>query len=218
MSNPVVVVVGAGPGVGGSVARRFGREGYDVALVSRSEDQLAALGGDLQESGVTAGWSACDITDEAALRGAVTRFGEHAGRLDVLHFNPSAFTQQDPLSLSPRQLLQDVNLGVAPLLTLVQAARPFLRPGSRVLATGSMAADAPWHEAATLGVQKAGLRNLVKSIDATLRGDGIRAVSVTVNGTLERGTAFDPDRVADALFEAAGQPEAQWRTEVPYDG
>jgi NAD(P)-dependent dehydrogenase (short-subunit alcohol dehydrogenase family) len=218
MSNPVVVVVGAGPGVGGSVARRFGREGYDVALVSRSEDQLAALGGDLQESGVIAGWSACDITDEAALRAAVTRFGEHAGRLDVLHFNPSAFTHQDPLSLSPRQLLQDVNLGVAPLLTLVQAARPFLRPGSRVLATGSMAADAPWHEAATLGVQKAGLRNLVKSIDATLRGDGIRAVSVTVNGTLERGTAFDPDRVADALFAAAGQREAEWRTEVPYDG
>jgi NAD(P)-dependent dehydrogenase (short-subunit alcohol dehydrogenase family) len=87
-----------------------------------------------------------------------------------------------------------------------------------VLATGSMAADAPWHEAATLGVQKAGLRNLVKSIDATLRGDGIRAVSVTVNGTLERGTAFDPDRVADALFAAARQPEAEWRTEVPYDG
>src|SRR3954467_4917636 len=149
MSNPVVVVVGAGPGVGGSVARRFGREGYDVALVSRSEDQLAELGGDLQKSGVAAGWSACDITDEAALRAAVTRFGEHSGRLDVLHFNPSAFTQLDPLSLSPGQLLQDVNLGVAPLLTLVQAARPFLRSGSRVLATGSMAADAPWHEAAT---------------------------------------------------------------------
>jgi NAD(P)-dependent dehydrogenase (short-subunit alcohol dehydrogenase family) len=218
MSNPVVVVVGAGPGVGGSVARRFGRDGYDVALVSRSEDQLAALGQELQDVGVTAGWTACDITDETALRGAVTRFGEHSGRLDVLHFNPSAFTHQDPLSLSPRQLLDDVNLGVAPLLTLVQAARPFLRAGSRLLATGSMAADSPWHEAASLGVQKAGLRNLIRSIDATLRGDGIRAVSVTVNGTLARGTAFDPDRVAEALFDAARQPEAEWRTEVPYDG
>ena len=34
MTNPVIVVVGAGPGLGASVARRYGREGYDVALLS----------------------------------------------------------------------------------------------------------------------------------------------------------------------------------------
>jgi hypothetical protein len=43
-------------------------------------------------------------------------------------------------------------------------------------------------------------------------------VSVTVNGTLKKGTAFDPDRVAEAVLAAARQPEAQWRSEVPYDG
>ena len=59
-----------------------------------------------------------------------------------------------------------------------------------MVATGSMAADQPWHEAASLGVQKAGLRNLVRSLDATLRDDGVRAVSVTVNGTL--GTRHAP--------------------------
>jgi hypothetical protein len=41
---------------------------------------------------------------------------------------------------------------------------------------------------------------------------------VTVNGTLARGTAFDPDRVADALYAAAHQPEDAWHTEVPYNG
>ena len=81
-----------------------------------------------------------------------------------------------------------------------------------------MAADRPWHEAASLGVQKAGLRNLVRSLDATLRDEGTRAVSVTVNGTLEPGTRFDPDRVADAVHAAVTQPEDTWRDEVPYDG
>jgi len=218
MSNPVLVVVGAGPGMGASVARRFGREGHDVALVSRDPDRLGSLGRSLQADGITAGWTALDVTDEAALTAAVQRFGEHAGHLDVLHFNPSAFTQQDPLVLSPEQLLADVRLGVAPLLTLVQAARPFLRAGARVVATGSMAADRPWNQAASLGVQKAGLRNLVRSLDTTLRPDGVRAVSVTVNGTLAAGTAFDPDRVADALFAATRQPEESWRVEVAYDG
>ena len=134
----------------------------------------------------------------------------------MLHFNPSTFRHADPLSLTAEDLLDDVRLGVAALLTAVQAARPFFLPGSRVVATGSMAADQPWHEAASLGVQKAGLRNLIRSIDATLRDDGVRAVSVTVNGTLERGTDLDPDRVGDAIFEATRQPEDAWRVEVPY--
>jgi NAD(P)-dependent dehydrogenase (short-subunit alcohol dehydrogenase family) len=218
MSDPVLLVVGAGPGLGASVARRFGRDGYDVALLARNEERLTALGESLQSDGVTAGWTALDITDGDALTAAVRRLGSHAGHLDVLHFNPSAFTHKDPLALTPDELLEDVRLGVAPLLTLVQAARPFLRPGSRVVATGSMAADRPWHEAASLGVQKAGLRNLVRSLDATLRGEDVRAVTVTVNGTLERGTAFDPDRVADAIHDAVTRPAEDWEVEVAYDG
>jgi hypothetical protein len=81
-----------------------------------------------------------------------------------------------------------------------------------------MAADKPWNEAASLGVQKAGLRNLIQSIDTTLKPDGIRAVSVTVRGTLAREGPFTPDRVAEAIFDAAGQDEEGWRTEVPYTG
>lgn len=90
--------------------------------------------------------------------------------------------------------------------------------GGRVTATGSMAADRPSHAVASLGVQKAGLRNLVLSIDAALKGDGIRAVSVTVRGSLSREGAFTPDRVAEAVHAAAHQDEADWRAEIPYEG
>ena len=218
MSNPVIVVVGAGPGMGASVARRFGREGFDVALVGLPADQLEALGEQLQREGITTGWAPADVTDQESLREAITRFGGHADRIDVLHYNPSAFRQKDPLSLGVDELLEDVALGVGGLLTAVQAARPFMPRGARVTATGSMAADKPWHEAASLGVQKAGLRNLVRSLDRTLEPRGIRAVSVTVNGTLGRGTPFDPDLVADAIFAAAHQPEDTWEDELPYDG
>jgi NAD(P)-dependent dehydrogenase (short-subunit alcohol dehydrogenase family) len=218
MSNPVIIVVGAGPGLGASVARRFGREGYDVALLSRSADQLDELGSALQAEGITTGWTAVDVTDDGALREAITRFAGHAGHLDALHFNPSAFRHKDPLALTPDELLADVRLGVGALLTAVQAARPFMSSGARVTATGSMAADEPWNEAASLGVQKAGLRNLVRSIDTTLKPDGIRAVSVTVRGALEKGTRFDPDLVADAVYAASRQDEERWQVEVPYTG
>jgi NAD(P)-dependent dehydrogenase (short-subunit alcohol dehydrogenase family) len=110
---------------------------------------------------------------------------------------------------------------VGGLLTAVQAARPFMSAGARITATGSVAADRPSPEAASLGVQKAGLRNLVHSLDRALAPDAIRAVSVTVDGVLapkDPDSPFHPDRVADAIHAAATQGEDGWRSEVRYAG
>jgi NAD(P)-dependent dehydrogenase (short-subunit alcohol dehydrogenase family) len=218
MSKPVIVVVGAGPGVSGSVARRFADEGYDVALLGADQQVLDDLVPDLEARGATVGHAVADVTDEQAARDAVRRFGEHTGRLDVLHFNPSAFREKDALALTVDELLEDVALGVGALLTVVQAARPFMSAGARVSVTGSMAADEPWEGAASLGVQKAGVRNLVHSLDKTLAPDGIRAVSVTVRGALSREGAFTPDRVAEAIWAAVTRDEDGWTSEVPYRG
>lgn len=218
MSRPVIVVVGAGPGVSGSVARLFAREGYDIGLLGIDEQQLVELAAELEELGAAVGRTVADVTDVAATTAAIQRFGGFAERIDVLHFNPSAFRERDPLELTVEELLEDVALGVGALLTSVQAARPFMSAGGRITVTGSMAADKPWNKAASLGVQKAGVRNLVHSLDTTLEPDGIRAVSVTVRGTLGREGAFTPDRVAEAIWAAAHQDEADWRSEVPYSG
>ena len=218
MSRPVIVIVGAGPGVSGSVARRFADDGYDVGLIGVDEAQLGELTIDLEAAGAGVSHVVADITDRDAATDAVSGLGERLGRIDVLHFNPSAFREKNPLTLTVEELLEDVRLGVGALLTAVQAARPFMSDGGRITATGSMAADEPWHEAASLGVQKAGLRNLVRSIDATLADDGIRAVSVTVRGSLSREGAFTPDRVAAAIHAAARQDVGDWRAEVPYAG
>jgi NAD(P)-dependent dehydrogenase (short-subunit alcohol dehydrogenase family) len=220
MSRPVIVIIGAGPGVSGSLARRYAVDGHDAGLVGIDEAQLVDLAADLEARGAVVAHAVADITDDAATTAAVSRLGERFGRIDVLHFNPSAFREADPLTLTADHLLADVRLGVAAFLTALQAARPFMSEGGRVTATGSMAADKPSNRAASLGVQKAGLRNLVHSIDATLEPDGIRAASVTVRGTLSREGQgpFTPDRVAEALHAAAHQDPAHWRTEIPYTG
>ena len=218
MSRPVILVVGAGPGVSGSVARRFARDGHDVGLLGVDEDVLRDLVGDLEPLGATVAWRVADLTDHDAATAAVSGLADELGRVDVLHFNPSAFRERDPLELSVPELLDDLTLGVGALLTALQAARPHMAAGARVTATGSMAADKPWHRAASLGVQKAGMRNLVHSIDAALEPEGIRAVSVTVLGTLSREGAFTPDGVAEAIHAAAHQDVGEWRAEVPYEG
>jgi NAD(P)-dependent dehydrogenase (short-subunit alcohol dehydrogenase family) len=218
MDTKVLVVVAAGPGVGAALARRYAREGYAVALVARTASTIEALATELEEAGNTVMWAAADITDEPALTATIEGFAKRLGRIDVLHFNPSVFRQRDPLHLSPGELLEDLRVGTAALLTAVQAARPAMGPGARITVTGSMAADHPWHEACSLGVQKAALRNLVLSLDKALAPSGVRATTITVRGTLAPNTAFSPDRVADAIYVAATTPEERWRSEVPYDG
>lgn len=216
-TRATVLVIGAGPGVGAAVARRFARDGLDVALVGQPGPRLDELGEELTGEGLTVRWAGADLTDPIELAEVVGRLA--GPRVGVLHFNPSAWREKDPLELSAAELLADVHVGVGALLTAVQAARPFLQAGARVTATGSMAADRPWHRAASVGVQKAGLRNLMHSLDATLSPDGIRAVSVTVRGALaydDPTSPFHPRNVADAVHAAAGQDETRWRTEVAH--
>ena len=218
MSSPVIVVVAAGPGVSGSVARRFAADGFRVGLIGHEEPALHELAATISDDADRVSSVVADVTDVEGLTAALSALGERFGRIDVLHFNPSAWRGKHPLELGVDELLADVAVGVGALLTSVQAARPFMAAGARITVTGSMAADEPSAGAASLGVQKAGVRNLVQSIDAHLAPEGIRAVSVTVRGVLAREGDFTPDRVADAIHAAARQDEATWRTEVPYAG
>ncbi|HWJ67351.1 MAG TPA: SDR family NAD(P)-dependent oxidoreductase [Nocardioides sp.] len=213
-----VLIAGAGPGVSGSLARLYAAEGARLGLLGVEAGVLTTLAAEVEQAGGTADTAVADLTDDIATRSVVTRMAEKLGHIDVIHFNPSAYREKDPLSLSPDELLADVRLGVGALLTFLQAARPFMGPGGRVTATGSMAADQPWFGAASLGVQKAGLQNLVRSIDAALREDGIRAVSVTVRGMLATEGPFAPDNVARALRAAIDQDEAAWQAELAHEG
>ncbi len=218
MSAPVYVVLGAGPGLGLAAARRFAEEGYVAVLATKTAADSEPLAAALQDEGHQAEGVGVDLTDPADVSAVVSGIGERHGRIDVLHFNPSAWREKDPLHLTVPELLEDVTLGAGALLPAVQAARPFMSSGARVLATGSAAADKPSAAAASLGVQKAAVRNLVTSLDATLAPDGIRAVAVQINGVLGREGAFSPAPIAAAMWAAVSRPDDDWSPHVPYDG
>lgn len=74
---------------------------------------------------------------------------------------------------------------------------------------------------ASMGVQKEALRNLVTALDVDLRGRGVRAASVTVNGTIAPGTAVDPDLIAAEFARLVDDFDAgagDWKTTVAIDG
>jgi len=65
------LVLGAGPGLGGSVARRFGREGFSVTLVARIEEHLADLADGLRGTGISVDAVAAHAADPHRFRTAL---------------------------------------------------------------------------------------------------------------------------------------------------
>src|SRR3954466_719884 len=87
-SNSSIVIVGAGPNLGLAVARRFGREGLAVGLVSRTQSKLDDLAAQLEADGIAAAGASADIRDTDALTAAITTLAERLGPVEVLEYSP----------------------------------------------------------------------------------------------------------------------------------
>jgi NADP-dependent 3-hydroxy acid dehydrogenase YdfG len=219
MSNPVIIIVGAGPGVGAATARKFAAAGYDIGLLARNAKRLDEFANELEKDGANVGWAALDIADPTALGDKLRLMTEKTGRVDVLLHNAVAFREAPASELTAEQLLADLGVGTASLLTAVQAILPVLRRQhtGTIIATGSGAADRPTVATASLGVQKAALRSLVQVLAAELSGEGIHVATVTIRGAIAAGTPFSPEAIAEVfagLVAETGTDPANWRTLV----
>ncbi|MEU0804831.1 SDR family NAD(P)-dependent oxidoreductase [Streptomyces sp. NPDC005970] len=181
---PTIAIVGAGPGLGLSIARVFGGHGFDVALVSRSKDKLDALVTELAEAGITAEGFPADVADSAqlatALEQAITRFG----RIDVLEFSPHAgLTMTAPQDVTVDVLRPLIDSLLYGAVTAAQTVLPgMLEAGSgTLLFTTGGGALTPYPMLADANIAQAGQRNWALNLHNTLADKGIYAANVAIN-------------------------------------
>lgn len=206
----VLVVVAAGPGLGRAVALRFAREGARVGLVARSADRLGGLAAEVQQAGAPqVSVAEADVGDEDALRAALRRLAAELGPATVLVFNGSAYVEGSGLSLATTQLRLALDVGVVAAMVATQEVAPAMSAAGRgtVLLTGSVAADRASTGATAVGVAKAALRNLAMSLHKELAPDGVRVVTVTINGVLQGPKALDVAEIAERYWRLHIQPE-----------
>jgi short-subunit dehydrogenase len=101
-----------------------------------------------------------------------------------------------------------------------QVAAPVLRTAGTgtLLFTSGGFADHPVPALASLSIGKAALRSAATLIAAGVRDDGIHAATITIAGEVERGTAFDPDEIAELFWTAHADPTEAWQTEYRFTG
>ncbi|MGB0091629.1 MAG: hypothetical protein WBP81_03735, partial [Solirubrobacteraceae bacterium] len=87
-----------------------------------------------------------------------------------------------------------------------------------VLFTSGGFADHPVPALASLSMGKAALRSAATLIAAGVREDGIHAATITIAGSVVRGTPFDPDNIAELFWTAHTDPTDAWQTEYRFTG
>ncbi|MDA8435514.1 MAG: SDR family NAD(P)-dependent oxidoreductase [Actinomycetales bacterium] len=214
----LTVVVGVGPGMGMSLARRFGAAG-EVALLLRDEERGRSFVAELAARGVTARAYAADIADETALRAALARVRQHQGDPDVVVFNASAGPPGSPADVSTTDLELAFRVGTLAAVVAFQEVLPAMRArdSGTFLVTGSGVALDPWPGGTALTLAKTAVRAFVLAAAKDLSGTGVHVATVTVAGVL--GTpGFGPDAVAERFWELHEQPRGSWDAEVVHRG
>ena len=212
-----IVVCGYGSGISAAVAQRFGAEGFQVALVARNADRLAAGVSALTARGVAARAFPADLSDDAQVKGLIEGVRAQLGPVTVLHWNAYAGGAGDLLTAEAGAIRSTFDLPVTTLVLAVQAALPDLtsqKDAAILVTNGGLGLDSPevdaqavaWN-AMDLAVANAAKHKLVGVLSQKLKPMNVYVGEAIVLGPV-KGTAWDngsakieASSVADKFFE-----------------
>ena len=187
LTNKVVVITGAGSGVGRASARRFGEEGAAVVCADIDLDSVKETVAELEEAGSQAVAERCDVSEDADVAAAVASAVGHFGRLDVMFNNVGIPTPRLGMSFEEHTLedferLTAVNFrGV--FLGCKHAVVRFKEQGDGgvILNTGSVAGLVGWG-GTVYGATKGAVHQLTRAVAVEVAPVGIRVNAICPAG------------------------------------
>ena len=201
---PTLAIIGAGPGLGAAVARRFGREGFAIALISRDQAKLDALAGELAQDGVTAVGFAADVRDGASLEAALAAAAARLGPITALQYSPlpSRAYLEPVLDLTPELALEALRFSALGLIHAARTVLPAMRAagaGSIVLINGGTSIQARAGFSGTSAAFPAESAYGEMLHDA-LAGEGIHVAQLVIPGAIPK-LRYTLEEVADRIWD-----------------
>jgi len=216
MDNKILTIVGMGPGVSYSVAKKFANNGFSVAMISRNEERLNEYKTEFQKMNLKAQGFRADASNEGSLKEAFEKINRSIGNTDVLVYNAFSMRQSDPTQLQYEDCITDFKINVAGALAASQLVIPAMleRKQGTILFTGGRTALEPMSIYSSLGIGKAGIRNLCFSLYEELKSKNIHAATVTIMGLVKAGTKWDADVIAEQYWKLHLQKPREFEKEI----
>jgi NADP-dependent 3-hydroxy acid dehydrogenase YdfG len=201
-----IAIVGAGPGLGAAIARRFGAEGFAIALISRDQSKLDRLAVELDAEDFTARGYAADVRDPEALAAALDQAARELGPIEVLEYSPLPQKEflRPVLDTTIDDLTAAVEFSIFGPVTAVNQILDGMRAlgrGTVLFANGSSAAR-PNPAVAGTSIAFAGEAAFATMLHDALRAENIHVGQLIIPGAIEPGhPQNDPGVLAQRLWE-----------------
>lgn len=196
----VVIVTGAGSGIGRATAQRFAREGARIVAVDINGDSASETAGSIAEDGGEAWAQTVDVSVRGQVEDLVRGTVERYGALDVMVANAGIGKSAPFLDVTEEDLDRVLAVNLKGVFWCGQcAARAMveLKRGGVIVNTASTYAEVTREGTSTYTASKGGVRMLTKTMALELGRHGIRVVAVGP-GWIRTGMnkLDDPERVA----------------------
>lgn len=232
MGNSVCAIVGAGDGLGQSLAAKFAREGFDVALLSRSKagSQAALDAASVASSSVAVNYYSADAMSPETVSAAFSRVSEEMGAPEVMIYNVRGdMNAKAPLEVSFQELRDIHEIEVVGAYAAAKSVMPAMidRGHGSVIFSSATAALRGSGTNPLYALGKFGLRALAQNLAKAYAKDGVHVAHVRLDCALDvpavrkyYGDQFDEsntsntDDVAETYYWIHQQPKSAWSNEV----
>ena len=218
-----IAIIGAGQGLGAAVARRFGAEGFAVALISRNQSRVDALASSLAGDGVQAQGFTADVRDPASVAGALEAATETLGPIEVLQYSPLPQTDfmRPVLETTPADLVGPIEFSIYGPVAAVHQVVPGMRflgeSRGTILFVNGGTAIAPKVALTGTSVAFAGLSAYAQLLNEQLAEEGIQVSQLVIGGRIIEGDdEKDPDVLAGHLWDLHDRRD-RFRLEIATD-
>jgi NAD(P)-dependent dehydrogenase (short-subunit alcohol dehydrogenase family) len=226
-----VIIIGAGPGLGSSLARKFAKEGHHVFAVRRERhtQELNSLCDEIKDSGGLATAMPADARDEEQVKNLFSEISK-SGSIDCLVFNIGAnvfFPIEETTSRVFRKVWEMATF--AGFLAGREAAKHMKDKGT-IIFTGATASKRGGSGFAAFSSAKFGLRALAQSLARELGPKGIHVAHTIIDGAIDHpwikenfpdtyklkevDGILNPDHIAEAYYNLHLQKKTAWTHEL----
>lgn len=240
--KPVCLVMGAGAGIGGTVGKKFAREGYHSVLCRRSDKEgLDKLVADIVEDGGSASGYLLNVVELDSIENLVASVEADIGPIEVVIFNLGAQIGDRPLKETSYKMFElGWRMATFALFRVASVVCPLMEKRGRgailvTSATAAMRGNRGQHShAAAMG----GRRMLCQSLNAEFGPKGIHVAHILIDGSVDapdtlgkmlgaekfkelretKGLENDglvlPEKIAETYFHVAHQHRSTWTNEL----
>lgn len=193
------LVVGAGPGIGASVARALTAAGLKVVVAARNPDRLRDVASASDAIGLEV-----DATDPASVAHLFEQTERAIGVPEVVLYNASGRVRGPLTELDPELVRRSIEVSSFGAFLVTQQAARRLVPHGRgaILLTGATASVKGFANSASFAIGKFGLRGLAQSAARELAPKGIHVAHFVIDGSVRSQARADPQDAPDSTLDS----------------